>query len=194
MTLRFDPVEHRYFVGDVEYPSVSSIIAPLVDYSMVPEARLEFARDRGTAVHLACHLDDIGELDEDSVDQEHVLPRLTAWRKFKADFKPKIVFSEMAMFRHDDVYRFAGTPDRAMEIGRLKVVGDIKNVAEMSPVTGVQLSGYELLLAGAVGFRAKDRWGIQLRGNGTYRRVIYPVETPTFASLHTLKNWSIKHG
>lgn len=193
--LRFDAERHEYWVGDRRLPSVSEIIAPLVDYTMVPDVRLEFARDRGTAVHLACHLDDLGQLDEDSVDEQHVLPRLKAWRQFKIDNEFEVQLSEVPMAYL--TLGFAGTPDKkgTMRVGRTRkrVLPDIKTVVEMKPVIGVQLGGYELLLRHN-GIEIDERIGVQLLPDGTYRTKTYGSEVPTFMSLLTLHNWRCKHG
>ena len=191
MTFAFYSAEHRYELHGHTVPSVSEIIAPLVDYSMVPEERLNFARDRGTAVHAACHLDDIDDLDESTVDAEHVLPYLIAWRKFKRDHNPAIELSEEPLY-HEGL-RFAGTPDKWMVINGARIGGDLKTVAQMSPVTGVQLSGYQLLVKDRKGWGARERWGIQLRKDGSYRVTKYPDETATFLSLLNLYNWRKKH-
>lgn len=192
--LRFDAERHEYWVGDRRLPSVSEVIQPLVDYSTVPEHRLEFARDRGTAVHLACHLDDLAQLDEGSVDETHVLPRLMAWRKFKRDNEVEVSISERPM-AHLKV-GYAGTPDKfiRLRVGRKRprALLDIKNVAEMKPVVGVQLGGYELL-GRENGEEVDARIGLQLRGDGTYRIHTYPSEVVTFLSLLNLFSWRQKH-
>ncbi len=197
--LRFDAERHEYWVGDRRLPSVSEVIRPLIDYSMVPEERLEFARDRGTAVHLACHLDDLAQLDESSVDEEHVLPRLMAWRKFKVDHDVEIVISEEPMYY--SALGYAGTPDKyvrllSAERGRTRrttAVIDLKTVAQMKPVIGVQLSGYRLLLEAHACVKVDLMLGVQLRSDGTYRTHTYGSEVPTFMSLLTLLNWRTKH-
>lgn len=189
---RFDPVRHEYWLDDERLPNVSEIIEPLVDYSMVPEDRLKFACDRGTAVHRACHLDDVGDLDESTCDPVHVMPYLAAWRKFKSDFKPEIEFSEVPMYHKRR--RYAGTPDRGIRVKRIRGTVDIKTVAVMSPVTGVQLSGYEDLILDFMGWQSTFRWVVQLRPDGTYKRVIYPDERITFLSLFNIKTWELRHG
>lgn len=192
MNRTFDPVLHEYRVDGERYASVSEIISPLVDLTMVPEERLNFARDRGTAVHKACELDDKGDLDESSVDQEHVLPYLKAWRLFKREHKPAFELIEETLW--DDASRIAGTPDRFMRIRRLRITADLKSVAQMKPVIGVQLSGYQRLGLLERRWVTDERWGIQLRKDGTYAIVKYPDETPMFVSLVNLHNWSKKHG
>ena len=190
---------HEYWLEGDRLPSVSEIIAPLVDYSMVPEDRLAFAKDRGTAVHKACELDDLGTLDESSVDEEHVLPYLQAYRKFRTEceFEPEIIERPY----YCKTLRVAGTPDRGGTMllpsstgrkRRVTAVVDLKTVAEMKPVIGVQLAGYALLME-RNGFVPEARIGLQLRKDGTYRVRTFGNEVPTFLSLRNLWSWRQKH-
>ena len=70
--LKFDPVEHIYHTKGpndpdwVETPSVSTFISPLYGSGksyFTPESAL-----RGTRVHLATELDDLGKLDHLAAD------------------------------------------------------------------------------------------------------------------------------
>lgn len=195
----FDPLKHEYWAGERRLPSVSEIIKPIVDLSMVPEARLEFARDRGTAVHKATELLDRGTLDLDSVDEVHVLPYLTAYELFQRHYQFQVERNEAPVY--DAQRGYAGTPDRVGTLlqpqngrtRRVRAVVDLKTVAEMSPVIGVQLSGYQLLLE-SEGIKTEARIGVQLRSDGTYRVRSFGSEVPTFLSLLTLWNWGQKHG
>lgn len=183
---RFDNNTHTYTMGAERVPSVTEVISPLIDYSMVPEDKLSFARDRGSAAHLACHLSDMGSLDEGSVDAEHVAPYLAAWRKFRADTGATVDFSEVPMF-HEGL-RFAGTPDRGMVVNGRRVLIDIKTTSALSPAVGVQLGGYALL-AGQIGWVPHMRWAVRLRPDGSYSVSVYNDESPTFLSLLTVHNW-----
>lgn len=194
---RFDRVKHEYWLDDRRLPSVSEIISPLVDYSMVPEDRLAFARDRGTAVHLACHLDDINDLREETVDPVNVMPFLQAWRKCKDELEIEVEGSEEPLY--DNVFMFAGTPDKRVTARRasrkrIKVAVDLKTVAKMSPVTGVQLAGYEILTKRSFSWSPDERWGVQLRADRTYKLEVYPGEQPMFLSLLNFWKWRARYG
>ncbi len=193
--LTFDPVEHQYFLKGLPIPSVSEIIRPLVDYSAVPERQLELARDRGTAVHLACHLDDEGRLDEASVDADHVLPRLNAWRAFKREARVDVIVSETPM--HSGL-GFAGTPDRFVEMDwqgrRCFAVIDIKTTAKLMPAVGVQLAGYHRLLSEFTGESPQRCFAVRLAATGEHQVREYPLELPTFLSLLNVWNWRARHG
>lgn len=68
----------------------------------------DWSRDKGSMVHLATHYDDIGELDEDTLDPV-IVPYLEAWRKFKRESGFIVEQSEVPMM--STVYQYAGTPD-----------------------------------------------------------------------------------
>lgn len=57
MSLHFDPVLHEYTLDGVRVPSVTQTLqaSGLIDFSHVPERIIQAAKDRGTAVHRACH-------------------------------------------------------------------------------------------------------------------------------------------
>src|SRR5690348_16409857 len=82
--LLFEPDNHVYTVNGIVVPSVTQILEPLVDFSKIPAAVLEYAKLRGEAVHLACELYDQNDLDIDNLDTV-IVPYLEAWIKFKAD-------------------------------------------------------------------------------------------------------------
>jgi hypothetical protein len=68
----------------------------------------EFSRERGEFVHKARHLDDMGMLDEESVDPE-IAPYLEAWRRFRRESGFIIEQSEVPMM--SKTLKYAGTPD-----------------------------------------------------------------------------------
>lgn len=69
----------------------------------------EHGRDRGSMVHLACHYDDIDDLDETTLDIQ-IEPYLKAYRRFKSETGFIVEKSECAM--RSTIYGFAGTPDK----------------------------------------------------------------------------------
>jgi hypothetical protein len=54
--------------------------------------------DRGQAVHLAVELDTLGKLDEEHLratkSADEVIPRLEQWRRWREEWKPRIVVAE----------------------------------------------------------------------------------------------------
>lgn len=112
--LIFDPVNHEYTWQGKRVPGVTSIIgAALGDaFSGVPREVLEYARQRGKAVHRACELDAAGKLDEASVADE-IRPYLVAWRDFRRMYPINVVRSEFPMFH--GALGYAGMPDIVFE-------------------------------------------------------------------------------
>lgn len=105
----FTDGDHSYqsFAGGKYYPSVTEILKAegYIDTTYYTE----YGRDRGSFVHLACHYDDIGDLDEDTIDPE-IKPYLDAYRRFKAESGFVVERSETPMM--STKYLFAGMPDK----------------------------------------------------------------------------------
>ena len=58
--LVFRESDHTYWLGDVQVPGVTTVLAILGGYEGIPERILRKAADRGTAVHKITELDDAG--------------------------------------------------------------------------------------------------------------------------------------
>lgn len=141
--LSFDEAAHVYRLDGVELPSVTQILranglAP--DFRHVSPAILEYARQRGTAVHAATHYFDEGDLDESTVDAE-VRPYLAAWQAFRSERKVEI----LALERRVACYRFAGTIDRIARVPDIRgeVLIDIKSGTAAG--ANYQLAAYSIL-------------------------------------------------
>ena len=102
----FEKECHVYTVAGKILPSITQILSAegFIDTSHYDE----WSRDRGSMVHLACHYDITGELDEDSLDDE-IRPYLAAFRKFMAESGFKVDKSEVPAANL--TYGYAGTPD-----------------------------------------------------------------------------------
>lgn len=185
--LTFDAASHTYRFNGHEVPGVTSILAPLSDFSGVPRDVLDAASAFGTAVHLACELDDFGELDEAALDHA-LVPYLMAWRAFCRDHKTDWYEVEKTVF-HESL-RYAGTLDRLGIVdGGLSVV-DIKTSDQLYPSVGPQLAAY----AEASGNAHAQRIAVQLKGDGTYvfKHFNDPGDFPVFVSLLTVRNWCVR--
>lgn len=186
--LTFDEASHTYHFGGQVVPGVTSILAPLTDFSRVPPAVLEAASQFGKAVHRACELDDLGELDEDALDPA-LKPYLEAWRKFSAEYE--VQWDEIEKPIYHPTLRYAGTPDRKGLVRGMRAVVDIKSTAQLYPSVGPQLAAYAQ--AGNEPFA--HRIAVQLKADGTYVAKTYsdPTDFPVFASLLTVRNWCARH-
>jgi hypothetical protein len=85
----FDPVPHTYTLAGERLPSVTQVLqaAGIIDFSRVPQPILLAARDRGAAVHLACHYVNEEDLDVDAFAAEfpEYWPYLSAWITFRRE-------------------------------------------------------------------------------------------------------------
>ncbi len=187
-TLTFDEASHTYYFGGQLVPGVTSILTPLTDFSRVPPAVLEAASNFGKAVHLACELDDLGTLDEASLDPA-LAPYLAAWRKFSDDHQVQWDLIEQPVYHA--TMRYAGTPDRFGLVNGVRTVVDIKSTAQLYPAVGPQLAAY----AQAKMEPYAQRIAVQLKADGTYVPKTYkdPTDWPVFASLLTLRTWCKQH-
>ena len=155
--LKFDPVEHRYFIGDKELISVNKVIDEVGFKSTFGYS--QETRDRGRAVHTAIHLDDVNDLDEFTLD-EGLWPYLSAWRKFRHDTGVEFDMIEGQVY--NEVHGYAGTVDRVGRLNGRPVIIDMKT-GSVPVWTGIQLAAYKLCLGGRF-----DRFGIRLGADGSY--------------------------
>ena len=105
-TIEYRDETHQYFVNGVEFPSVSTVLSIMADFSRVPRETLQFKRQVGKAVHKAIELGD--ELDPDSVD-ESIAGYLQSWRKFLETRPLVVIASERIVYSLK--YRYAGRLD-----------------------------------------------------------------------------------
>lgn len=188
MSLTFDEVTHTYQFNGIVVPSVTSILAPLQDFKHVPPHVLKAASEFGVAVHMACELDDLGELDESSLDVE-LRPYLKAWRKFCVDYEAEWMQIEQQVYHETLCY--AGTLDRIGTVKGINTVLDIKSGSRLYPSVGPQLAAYQQ----AANHPTAQRMAVQLKSNGDYVARAYTDtnDWPLFCSLLTLRNWCATH-
>jgi hypothetical protein len=186
--LTFDEASHTYQFGGQLVPGVTSILAPLTDFSKVPPGVLQAASNFGKAVHLACELDDLGTLDEAALDPA-LAPYLAGWRKFSADHA--VSWDQIEQPVYHATLRYAGTPDRFGLVNGVRTVVDIKSTAQLYPAVGPQLAAYANAMAEPFAIRI----AVQLKADGTYVAKPYkdPTDWPVFASLLTLRTWCKQH-
>lgn len=199
VTLEFNEERHEYRYNGEIVPSVTTILKPLVDYSMIRPDVLQAASELGSMVHLTTELYDLGTLDEDDLDPV-LKPYLDGWKRFREEvqFVPDTVEKRM----YHPTFRYCGTSDRTGAIRGIKAVVDIKKMMTLGPVIGPQLAAYKEMhnLEGA---GIEKRFALGLRPDGTYRLQEYtdPSDLPCFMSLltlmraqETINKWRTKHG
>jgi hypothetical protein len=188
--LLFDKPSHRYTVDGVAIPSVTEILAPLNSFRFVAADVLRSARDLGTAVHLACELDDQGVLDESTLAPA-LGGYLAAWRLFRAEHSTHWLMVEAAVFNPQMGY--AGTVDRYGFVDGQKTVLDIKTGWALYPAVGPQLAAYAKAIPQAS--PCTQRMAVLLKPTGRYEARSYKsaMDWAVFASLLTLRSFCQLH-
>jgi hypothetical protein len=104
--LAFDPVLHRYTLDGEVLPSVTQCLqaSGIIDFSRIPQPILLAARDRGTAVHAACHYVNEDDLDVEAFAAEFPAywPYVSAWIRFRQDagFTLATSFAQLGALSH----------------------------------------------------------------------------------------------
>jgi hypothetical protein len=196
--LTFDEASHTYRYQGQVVPSVTQVLQPVMDLSHVPPEVLASAAAFGVAVHKACELDDLDQLDEESLD-DALAPYLSAWRKFCRDYDVEWQGIEERVY-HTQL-RYAGTLDRRGLVRvdprrdyRTPAIVDIKSGTVLYPAVGPQLAAYHRALNEAS--VTTKRLAVQLKPDATYVAKWHddPTDFALFCSLLTLRNWCAKHG
>jgi hypothetical protein len=198
MAFAFDQEKHEYTLNGLRLPSVTQILESVglsPDFSGVPAADLEFARQRGSAVHLATAYDDRGDLDEDSLDPR-IAPYLEAWRQFRRDFHFEP--TEIEFMFYSKKHGYAGTLDRfgPSDLAPYTLI-DLKTAAKVDltatgPQTGAYSAGY-CEFTGQALLKQIKRYAVQLQPDG-YKLIECKDRQDFDAFLHALSlvNWKNK--
>jgi hypothetical protein len=190
MTIVFKEDTHQYFVDGKEYPSVTTILHSLNDFSFVNKDLLERAAKFGTAVHYATELYDSNTLDLDTLDPT-LMPYVDAWDQFLNAYEPEIISCEQ---RVASMYGYAGTLDRYVKIDGQRIIIDIKSGSVVPKYTGLQLSAYEQAITEGGG-RVDKRYVVHLQ---PYKYKVIPfnnkVDFITFKSALNLYRWGQQNG
>lgn len=192
MRLAFDAETHTYTLDGQRLPSVTQVLAPLNDYSMVPPDVLEAAREFGRHVHEACDLHDRDELEWSSLDPA-LVPYVEGWRRFLAESGAIVVASEQPIYHAKLGY--AGTPDRVLAWRKGFAIPDIKSTSVVVPTVGPQTAAYAKAYQAMHGGREPARYCIQLRPDGTYKSFVRndPADWSVFLSALNVYKWKEKH-
>ena len=166
------------------YPSVTNILLTegFIDSSWFTE----WSRDKGSLVHLVCHLEDINDLDENTVDLV-LQPHLDAYRAFKRDTGFIVEASEVPLY--SEAYQFAGTPDKVGKLNGSPALIDIKSGA-IDPSVALQLSFYEILTN-----HPHKRFALQLTAEGKYKLIPFVgrQDRNLCLSILAIHHWKLNH-
>ena len=169
--LRFDQVAHRYWLGERELPSVTTVLkgVGLINTDWFTED----ARRRGEFVHRALEWRDRDELDPASVDPS-LKPYVDGYELFLRESGARWSCVEQRL--GDDTLGYAGTVDRIGTIGDERVVLDLKT-GPPQPWHALQLAAYHALIRPLLGAAIRPhqvlRYGLYLKPDGTYRLQAY---------------------
>jgi hypothetical protein len=187
----FKESTHTYAIDGIEVVSVTQALeeAGLVDFSVVNREVLKRAQSFGEAVHQACHLDDLGILDIDTVDKP-VKPFLDAYRKFRKEMKFIIQASEEVVA--SEKYMYAGTLDKRGVLNGKMAIVDLKT-GQMYKTTALQTAGYQEAYNEGKSRKEqiKTRWAVQLKKDGSYALDEYTDSTDrtVFLACVAVANW-----
>ena len=153
--LVFDQPSHTYRLAGRLLPSVTQVLAPLVDFSRVPPDVLEAKRDLGSRVHETCHFHD---------EDDDVLPYLEGWKRFMRESGARILQCETRVC--EPVLGYAGSLDRVLELNGNRWLVDLKTSFCLPHTVGAQTAAYLRALADP---SVTHRGALRLRADGTYR-------------------------
>ena len=189
--LTFDEAHHKYYDGDIELPSVTTITRFCSYDSINGRGSDPFYRERGTKIHELC-------ADYDFTDE---LPQgtgvdgyLKAYADFKRDYRIKDWLYVEYMIGSAKL-GFAGTIDRVGVLDGKLIMPDIKTSSKLNKVAlTAQLTGY--LLAwnelAPINLFDPELYAIQLAKNGTYRFVKVEPDYELFEACQILHKKGLK--
>lgn len=193
--LVFDEETHTYRLDGRVVPGVTTVLQLLDDsLKFVDPEVLAAAAEFGTHVHQAVHLDNIGELDEDTLDPD-IAPYLDGWRQFVYEHKFVVTESERRVFHPEQHY--AGTLDttgisratRRRGGSTLPWLVDVKTGTAIPKTVGPQTAAY----AAAHSKLRHDRFVVLLK---PYNYDLKPLRDPhdesVFRAALTCYRW--RHG
>lgn len=142
----FDEQEHKYYIDEIEVPSVTEIAEPISFNRLndLPKHILNKARIRGSKVHeLAEEYLLVCEIEWEEIEPEfaNYLEQFIMWAR---TYRPKVLYTEYRMFSND----FAGTCDLICKIDDKTILVDYKTTSTIDKKSlSVQLEGYKRLCA-----------------------------------------------
>lgn len=162
---------HEYLLDGVTVPSVTEILAPLHrSYSKVNQSVLDYAANRGRAVHEVLENYDLGlELEANPEIEGYI----RAYLDFEQVYKPR--WTEVEKIVWSVFHSYAGTLDRAgfLNGGEFAIV-DIKTsqpTKEALVSLCCQTAAYEIAHHEQSPQPVNKRLGVFLKSDGSYRLV-----------------------
>jgi hypothetical protein len=160
----YDEENHKYYVNDVETPSVTEIANPISAERLnaLQMSLVERARERGKRCHeLFEEYLLLGELDTEEIETEYFpyVKQFVLWAK---TYRPRVLFTEKKLYGTD----FCGTADLICEIDGKSIIVDYKVTSVIDKKSlSVQLEGYDRL-AKANGIHIDESWFLHIKKDG----------------------------
>ena len=190
--IAFDPVAHVYRDTETGHaiPSVTTVIreAGLIEGDAF---FTEYGRERGSAIHAACHYLDEGDLDDAWMKRNGELAGyVRAWDRFKSEAPFRC---ELIEYRVHSALGYCGTLDRTGIIGGDEIVNcliDLKS-GQHQRWHAIQSAAYANALPNPRRYR---RLTVRLDKDGTYDTREHPQkqyseDLAVFVAALTLYNW-----
>lgn len=197
--LQFIEDGHQYLLDGKPLPSVTTILAEagLTDWTHCSE----WARERGSLVHKAIHIELTTGLDWSTVD-ELFHPYISAELQAIKDLDAEIVASELRVVSR--MYGYAGTLDRLIRLPRngrrVLALWDTKT-GPVVDAYGLQTAAYaealdEMKLPELNGERVKERYALRLKQDGTYSLEPFTdrQDIVNFHAAVRIANWKRQRG
>lgn len=164
----YDPLEHRYYVEEEEWPGVTSVLTSAGHITQKWYRENGAAIDRGRRVHAYTALMDLRRVQDldtgrrPSFQTGDIEGELEAYRAFTRRFRPQFLAIEEPRFGVGLGFRCAGRPDRQLVLNGVAATLEIKT-GSPAEWHRLQTAGYQLLCG--VG----ARWVLYLKPNGRYQ-------------------------
>lgn len=127
-----------------QYPSVTTILSPFIDFSKIPPDILEYAKQRGTAVHLFAENHSLGlwqPLPDD--DSGPYCEKFKMWFDENVE---QVILVEKRLYSAK--FQYQGKPDIYCRIKNLGLtIVDYKNPVQVSKTWAAQVAAYFNLVA-----------------------------------------------
>lgn len=168
--ITFDEEKHIYHVDGVKKPSVTEILGLISAsaYNKINPETLRQAALRGSIVHEATELIDIGMTDRLSVPYEYA-GYINAYTEFVRLYRPEWEYIESMLYEPNNDY--CGTVDRCGWIDGKRAIVDIKTVSAPTKTTYVLLAAQTAAYAKAIKVDVEKRYGLFPKKDGTFRLV-----------------------
>lgn len=148
MTFIYNEETRIHTLNGKVIPSVSQVIAPLSDFSMVSASVLARKTELGNQFHEACHLHIIDDLLFDSLDPDLVKPMNTFinwWSGFSDNYDNSNIVPETPGYHK--TLKYCGKPDLEIQDEHFPALFDWKLRGYLPVVDTLKLEAYNHMLS-----------------------------------------------